>query len=281
MEPPGAAEGRARARELRDGGYQPGEYRQFLLHEHKPRLISAAPFRDRVVHHALCNVIEPIFDRGFIHDSYACRKGKGTHAAVDRYTEFSRRNEHVLKGDIIRYFGSIDRVHEYVVRNLLGTSLSRYVEDACEYYGLDPSQMTRPGRRIAWATEGALFLARDDMLAKDVASAVRSHFERLFLDTFRLLLYLALGIQAIEFPSAREEFGAEFEREWRQGSERWGSSGGLRQGPARACEGEARQWRSVQWERCRAGRGLGAGARRGRARRGGVHSARCPVPLCR
>ena len=55
------------------------------------RLISAAPYRDRVVHHALCNLIEPLFDKTFIYDLYVCRKGKGTQAAADRYTEFSRR----------------------------------------------------------------------------------------------------------------------------------------------------------------------------------------------
>src|SRR5690606_4717550 len=62
--------------ELRQQTYQPGEYRAFFIHDPKKRLISAAPYRDRVVHHALCNIIEPIFERGFIHDSYANRKGK-------------------------------------------------------------------------------------------------------------------------------------------------------------------------------------------------------------
>ncbi len=74
----------ALARELRDGSYRPGPYRHFRITDPKPRLISAAPFRDRVVHHALVQVLEPIFDRGFIHDSYACRRGKGTHRAIAR-----------------------------------------------------------------------------------------------------------------------------------------------------------------------------------------------------
>jgi len=51
--------------------YCPGPYREFYIYEPKKRKISAAPYRDRVVHHALCNVIEPIFDRTFIFDSYA------------------------------------------------------------------------------------------------------------------------------------------------------------------------------------------------------------------
>ena len=70
--------------ELTDKTYQPGAYHSFYIHEPKRRLISAAPFRDRVVHHALCNVIEPIFERSFIYDSYANRVGKGTHRALDR-----------------------------------------------------------------------------------------------------------------------------------------------------------------------------------------------------
>ena len=85
----------------------PGPYREFYIQESKKRIITAAPFRDRVVHHALCNVIEPIYEKMFIYDSYACRKGKGTHAAADRYTEFSRKARYVLKCDVSRYFPSI------------------------------------------------------------------------------------------------------------------------------------------------------------------------------
>ena len=60
--------------ELEERRYRPGPYVSFAIHEPKLRLISAAPFRDRVVHHALCNVIEPLFERRFIHDSYANRR---------------------------------------------------------------------------------------------------------------------------------------------------------------------------------------------------------------
>ena len=80
--------------ELQAETYRPGGYRHFTIYDGKPRRISAAPFRDRVVHHALCNVTEPIWDEApdrarFIRDSYACRVGKGTHAALDRCTQFS------------------------------------------------------------------------------------------------------------------------------------------------------------------------------------------------
>lgn len=69
--------------ELAAETYQPGTYTHFTIHEPKWRLISAAPFPDRVVHHALCQVIEPAFERSFIHHSYANRVSKGTHRALD------------------------------------------------------------------------------------------------------------------------------------------------------------------------------------------------------
>jgi retron-type reverse transcriptase len=88
--------------------YRPGAYRSFFIHEPKKRQISAAPYRDRVVHHALTGVLEPIFERSFIGDSYACRKGKGTHAAVDRCQQFAGRFRYVLKADIQKFFPSMD-----------------------------------------------------------------------------------------------------------------------------------------------------------------------------
>jgi retron-type reverse transcriptase len=94
--------------ELGEGTYRPGGYRNFVIYEPKRRVISAAPFRDRVVHHAICNVIEPLFEERFIKDSYACRPGKGTHKALDRFTRFARRYPLVLKGDVVQYFPSID-----------------------------------------------------------------------------------------------------------------------------------------------------------------------------
>jgi retron-type reverse transcriptase len=92
--------------ELESGTYEPGEHTNFYVYDAKRRKISAAPFRDRVVHHALCNVLEPIFERRFIHDSYACRVAKGTHKALDRCTHFARRHPYVLQCDVARFFPS-------------------------------------------------------------------------------------------------------------------------------------------------------------------------------
>jgi RNA-directed DNA polymerase len=107
--------------ELRDQTYRPGFYRSFHIREPKRRLISAAPFRDRVVHHALCNVIEPLFERGFIHDSYANRRGKGTHRAIDRCTYFMRRNRYVLACDVRQFFPSVDHT---ILRGILARRIA-------------------------------------------------------------------------------------------------------------------------------------------------------------
>lgn len=70
--------------ELENGSYRPGAYRYFKIYEPKERMVAAAPFRDRVVHHALVRMLEPLFEPRFLEDSFACRKGKGTHAGMRR-----------------------------------------------------------------------------------------------------------------------------------------------------------------------------------------------------
>lgn len=105
--------------ELKDETYQPSGYHSFEIQKPKRRLINAAPFRDRVVHHALMNVIEPLFERQFIFDSYANRKGKGTHSALDRCTYFLRRHNYVMHLDVRQFFPSID--HEILLSILSHT----------------------------------------------------------------------------------------------------------------------------------------------------------------
>jgi retron-type reverse transcriptase len=108
--------------ELLTQRYRPGAYTTFTIREPKTRLISAAPYRDRVVHHALCNVIEPLFERTFIYDSYACRQAKGTHAAVERFSRFCRQYRDIFKADLAQYFPSIDH-------DILFAILSRTIRD--------------------------------------------------------------------------------------------------------------------------------------------------------
>ncbi|NCO97307.1 MAG: RNA-dependent DNA polymerase [Candidatus Aenigmarchaeota archaeon CG_4_10_14_0_8_um_filter_37_24] len=96
--------------ELAQGEFKTGEYKNFIVFEPKRREISALPFKDRVVQHGICNIIEPIFDKRFIHDSYACRIGKGTHAGINRVQKFVKQcgAGYTLKCDISKYFPSID-----------------------------------------------------------------------------------------------------------------------------------------------------------------------------
>lgn len=97
--------------ELRDGGYRLGSYRQFTVYEPKPRLISALDFKDRLVQHAVCNVISPIFERVLLPQTFACRVGMGTHSGVRFVQSRLRRGQYkyFLKTDYSKFFLSIDR----------------------------------------------------------------------------------------------------------------------------------------------------------------------------
>lgn len=100
-------------RELRDGSYRHGPYQYFEVHDPKTRTVAAAAFRDRVVHHAIVRVIEPLFERRLVEDTYACRRGKGGHAAMRRAAGFARRHAYALECDVARFFASID--HEVLL----------------------------------------------------------------------------------------------------------------------------------------------------------------------
>ena len=95
-------------RQLTGGSYRPGPYHTFRIVDPKPRLISAAPFRDRVVHHALTNIVEPLFEPRFVSRSFACRVGFGTHQALAHARRACARYACVLKLDVQKYFPSID-----------------------------------------------------------------------------------------------------------------------------------------------------------------------------
>ncbi len=102
--------------QLNNLSYQPGAFFTFEVYDPKRRSICAAPYRDRVVHQAVCNVLEPAFERRLIFDTYACRPGKGTHAAIARAQQFSRQFRYFLKCDIRKYFESVDHA---VLQDLL------------------------------------------------------------------------------------------------------------------------------------------------------------------
>jgi RNA-directed DNA polymerase len=107
-------------KELEQKTYQPGKYHSFYIHEPKRRLISATPFRDRVAHHALCNLTTPYFEKRFITHSFANRVGKGTHRALDLCQKFARRFKYYLQCDVRQFFPSIDHaVLRKEIQNML------------------------------------------------------------------------------------------------------------------------------------------------------------------
>jgi len=112
-------------KELKSQTYKPRKLKRFIIRDPKTRTIHASSFRDRIIYHALCNIIEPIFDKTFIHDSYASRLNKGIHRAVERFDKFKRKVSkngrlvsnfynknniigYVLKADIKHYFDTVD-----------------------------------------------------------------------------------------------------------------------------------------------------------------------------
>jgi retron-type reverse transcriptase len=109
--------------------YEHGGYEAFKINDPKPRDIHKATVRDRLLHHAVYRVLYPFFAKTFIADSYSCQIGKGTHKALDRFSEFAykasknnMRTCYVLKGDIRKFFASIDQ-------NILLNLLREYIPD--------------------------------------------------------------------------------------------------------------------------------------------------------
>jgi retron-type reverse transcriptase len=138
--------------------YRPGRYVHFVIHDPKLRKISASPFRDRVTHHALCNLIEPLFERSFIEDSYANRMGKGTHRAVDRLQQFARRYRYVLRCDVVQFFPSLDLA-------LLGRELRRHLPDEGTLWLCD--QIMRSGAGVLADEYDMVYFPGDDLFAAE------------------------------------------------------------------------------------------------------------------
>jgi retron-type reverse transcriptase len=167
--------------ELRDKIYRPGPYDSFYVHDPKRRLISAAPFPDRVVHHALCNVIEPLFERRFIFDSYANRVGKGTHRALDRCQEFARRYRYVLPCDVRQFFPSIDHV-------ILRETLGRVIDDPDVMWLVDV--ILKSGVGVLSEEYDMVWFPGDDLFAVDrprglpIGNLTSQFWANCFLDPF-------------------------------------------------------------------------------------------------
>lgn len=129
--------------DLKSKTYKHGGYHYFRISDPKPRDIHKASVRDRLLHHALYRQLYPFFDKTFIHDSYSCQVGKGTHRAMKRFGSFARKVSYnhtrtvwVLKCDIRKFFASIDhgilidilakRIQDPDIRRLLGEVIGSF-----------------------------------------------------------------------------------------------------------------------------------------------------------
>ena len=116
-------------RSLIDGTWRPRRAHEFVIHDPKRRTITAVPFEDQVVHHALMAVLEPVFERRMIFHSYACRKGKGTHAALARAKGLVRRFPYFLRLDVASFFPSVS--HRVMRETIARVVKDRRVLDLC------------------------------------------------------------------------------------------------------------------------------------------------------
>jgi len=173
--------------ELTTDTWRPGPYTYFDIHEPKLRRVAAAPFRDRVVHHALVRVLEPLFEKKFIEDSFACRKDKGTHAGVRRCAQYARRFPVVLKCDLRRYFASID--HDILLQRIGMTvadarilALIRRILDSHE-----------DGRKMEWGAD--LFDCRVRRHGLPIGNLTSQFFANIHLDGFDHFVKQELGVK--------------------------------------------------------------------------------------
>lgn len=165
-------------RELIDFTYSPGAYRAFWIRDPKLRLISAAPFRDRVVHHALVDLIEPAFERRFIDHSYASRRGKGTGRARCQFVRWARASRFVLEMDVRKFFPSIDH-------DILKVRLRRALKDTrvlwlCDRI-IDASNEQEAGPR--WFPGDDLFAPLDRRRGVPIGNLTSQLFANVYLDS--------------------------------------------------------------------------------------------------
>jgi len=138
--------------ELLSGRYEPRPYSSFVVFEPKRREINAPNFYDRIIHHALCNIIEPMFDQEMINNSFACRKERGVHRAIITSQTMLKKHPFVLKGDIEKFFPSIDhkilfslierKIKERAVLDLIKKIISSYSTKPNYQVGLPIGNLT-------------------------------------------------------------------------------------------------------------------------------------------
>jgi hypothetical protein len=161
-------------RELETGAWRPGRPQTFVVEDPKRRVVSAIPFRDQVVHHALISILQPVFERRMVFDSYACRVGKGQHGALGRARRLVRRFGFFLKMDIRSFFPSVR--HSAVLETLSRVVKDRETLDLCATIlrgppGACPTDRGLPIGALTSQWFANLLLDRLDHHAKEVLRA--------------------------------------------------------------------------------------------------------------
>ncbi|WP_017305776.1 RNA-directed DNA polymerase [Spirulina subsalsa] len=177
--------------ELNNQTYQPGNYHHFYVYEPKKRLISAAPYRDRIIHHALCNIIVPLLERSFIDTSYANRIGYGSHRALQKFATLARTHRYILQCDIRKFFPSINHnILKSIIRRKIKCKNTLWLIDLI----IDNSQNLEPVLH---------YFSGDDLLAPilypcglPIGNLTSQFFANLYLNSFDHFILQELKIPA-------------------------------------------------------------------------------------
>lgn len=186
-------------------------YRHFLVSDPVPRKISAAPFRDRVVHHALCRVIEPLFDRVFLPHSFANREGKGTHHALARCRALVKQHPCVLKADVSKFFPSIDHeiMHGLLARRIRCAptrQLIRLILDSGAGVLADEYRMTWfPGDSLLSPLDRARGLPIGNLTSQFWANVYLHELDRFVVDRLGRRAYVRYVDDALVFGQSKAE----------------------------------------------------------------------------
>jgi hypothetical protein len=209
---------------LRDGSWRPGKPTQHVVHDGKRRVISAAPFADRVVHQALCATIGPLLDRHLIDHTYACRVGRGTHAALRQARLWTGHYRYALLLDAQKFFPSVD--HAILLAQLERDLRCPRTLEVCRLILAEGARVVSPAR--FHFPGDTLFAPHDRAIGLPIGSLTSQHFANRFLspvdhrakDRLRIRPYLRYMDNMLLFSDDRQQlidWGHELEAAcWRQ-----------------------------------------------------------------
>lgn len=183
---------------LNSGTYRHGGYDRFVVHDTKPREISVANVRDRVVHRLLYDYMVPLWDKTFINDVWSCRPNKGLHAGINRAQALMSRypNSYIWRADIKKMFDSIDqsvmkqllrrRIHDFRALQLLDCIIDSYDHE------LASKQASKQGLPIG------------NLTSQIMSNIYLNESDRLMKHTLKPLAYLRYGDDWLCFADSRQ-----------------------------------------------------------------------------